>query len=152
MKMNPADIKSHKGLVRFVTGHMPLLAKDPKLIQAIQECAGNIDAAKIRHALQWNTLPQIEIKALTSDGRQTPAGGYTAHSNRLTLNAYHVGLHEDGEQDVRSTPKRGQVHLVEVDLLHELTHWAKEQAGGADSGGPEEGFEFERKFYGCVVE
>jgi predicted HD phosphohydrolase len=47
---------------------------------------------------------------------------------------------------------RGQVHLITIILLHELTHWAREQSGTEDSPDVEDGFEFEKEAYGQVIE
>jgi hypothetical protein len=152
--MSGADIKAHKQFARFVSLRIPLLATS-RLVRSIQKAAGNYPAAKIKRALQWNTPPGINIKAFavtqTAGGQTRVHGGYTEKSNILDISAYDVALYEDGQQDRRTTPKGTQVHLIEVVLLHEFVHWVKEQVGGAGSIGVEEGYEFEKDFYGGIL-
>ena len=61
-----------------------------------------------------------------------------------------VGRFQTG-QDMR-TIKDGHVRLITVILLHELTHWAREQSGTDDSADEEDGFELEEEVYGDVIE
>jgi hypothetical protein len=60
-----------------------------------------------------------------------------------------VGRYEAG-QDLR-TSSRGQVHLITIILLHELTHWAREPSGTNESPGKEDGFEFEKEGHGKII-
>jgi hypothetical protein len=78
-----------------------------------------------------------------------PTGGYTLHTNTMDVSTADVGRFQTG-QDMRTTPARGQVHLITVILLHELTHWARELSKTRES--EEDGFAFEKEAYGKVIE
>ena len=81
---------------------------------------------------------------------ETPTGGYRLHSNIIQVGTADVGRFQTG-QDVRHT-RVGQVPLLKIILLHELTHWAREQSGTNESPGEEDGFEFEKEVYGKIIE
>jgi hypothetical protein len=79
-----------------------------------------------------------------------PTGGYRLGSNIIDISMGDVGRFQT-DQDMRTTA-RGQVHLITIILLHELTHWAREKSGTSDSPDVEDGFEFEKEVYGKVFE
>jgi hypothetical protein len=56
------------------------------------------------------------------------------------------------KEGLRITKYGQPVELVEVILLHELTHWADARDGIDDTGNDvEEGIEFEKSLYGLIV-
>jgi hypothetical protein len=149
LQLNPNDIKSYPLFAKHVSTQIPRLASNKQLIAAIQKFTGVTDEATISSALQWNHLPGITLKAMPPKAY----GGYSPHADdgNCVINTYYVALHEDGDQDVRSTPNDKHVHIIEATLLHELVHWLKDRFGGGESEQEEAGEAFEREYYGALV-
>jgi Metallopeptidase toxin 3 len=156
MLMNRAVIRSFPKFVRHVSVQLPRLARDATLLAALRQFSGMAPEALLRGALRWGGLPRVEVKFLAPSpapggGVRIPTGGYTNHTDTITLNKTLVDEFEKGGGRL-PTARRGHVALVEVILLHELTHWAKEQVQAEDSENHDEGFAFEEAFYGAVVQ
>jgi hypothetical protein len=102
----------------------------------------------------WGSIPIINVAMLVPQERDgkvyTPTGGYRLHSDIIDVSMADVGRFQTG-QDMRTTA-RGQVHLIMIILLHELTHWAREKSKTSDSPDVEDGFEFEKELYGKVID
>jgi len=110
--------------------------------------------ATVKKGLIWSTGPTVNVALLVPQERDGktyyPTGGYRLGSNIIDISMGDVGRFQT-DQDMRTTA-RGQVHLITIILLHELTHWAREKSGTSDSPDVEDGFEFEKEVYGKVFE
>jgi len=153
MRMNADQVRDYEKFGQYVRNGLPTVVWEKKIMQAIKQNSG-ADEAIIKKGLMWGGGPIVNVKALVPQQRDghvyTPTGGYTLHSNTIDISMADVGRYQTGE-DMRTTA-RGQVHLITVILLHELTHWAREQSGTNESPGREDGFEFEKQAYGKVIE
>ena len=153
MRMNADQISSYTDFAHYVRHTLPTVVAQKKIIKAIEDHSGAGDAI-VRRGLLWNSGPLINVKALIPHqcGNQvcTPTGGYTLGTNTIDVSMADVGRYQTG-QDLRATP-RGHVHLITVILLHELTHWAREQSRTKETPGVEDGFEFEKEAYGTIIQ
>ena len=153
MLMNADQIRDYAKFAQYVRTALPTVVHEKKIVQAIKNHSGASEAI-IKKGLMWNSGPIINVKALVPQERgghvYTPTGGYTLHSNTIVVSMADVGRYQTG-QDMR-TSVRGQVHLITIILLHELTHWAREQSGTNESPGKEDGFEFEKEAYGKIID
>jgi len=154
MRMNADQIRDYAEFAKYVRTALPNVVRDKKIMEAIKNNSGATEAI-IKKGLTWSSGPLVNVnKALVPQQRggkvYTPTGGYKLHSNTIDVSLLDVGRYQTG-QDIRETV-RGQVHLITVILLHELTHWAREQSGTEESPGVEDGFEFETEVYGKVIE
>jgi Metallopeptidase toxin 3 len=153
MRMNADQIHDYEKFAQHVRNALPTVVREKKIVEAMKNNSGAGDAI-IKKGLIWNSGPLINVKALVPQERDgkvyTPTGGYKLHSNTIDVSMADVGRFQTG-QDMRTTV-RGHVHLITVILLHELTHWAREQSGTNDSPDKEDGFEFEKEAYGGVIE
>lgn len=148
MRMNADQIRDYAKFAQYVRTALPIVAHEKKIMDAIKNHSGAGEAI-IKKGLMWGSGPLINVKALVPQQRggqvYTPTGGYTLHSNTIDVSMGDVGRYQTG-QDTRPSV-RGQVHLITVILLHELTHW-----GTNESPGEEDGFEFEKEAYGRIIE
>jgi len=153
VRMNTDQIRDYATFAQHVRTALPAVVREKKIVEAIKRHSGADDAI-VKKGLMWGTGPFANVKALVPQQRggrvYTPTGGYTLHSNAVDISLADVGRYQTG-QDMRTTG-RGQVHLITVILLHELTHWAREQSGTNETPGEEDGFEFEKEVYGKVIE
>jgi Metallopeptidase toxin 3 len=153
MRMTADQIRDYAGLATHVkTGLLPILSQK-KVIDGIKNHSG-ADEDVIKKGLMWGTGPFVNVKMLIPQQRDgktyTPTGGYTLGSNVIDVSTADVGRFQTN-QDMRVTT-RGQVHLLTIILLHEMTHWAREQSGTKDDPDVEDGFEFEKEVYGSVIQ
>jgi Metallopeptidase toxin 3 len=152
MKMNAQDIKAFPKFAKYVSTSLPGLANVKPIISAIESISEFGDAAAIKAALSWGHGPMVEVKILVDKqvGRQvvSPRAGYTPHTNIITMRQRDV-LDYENDRDLRKTHNGHTVHIVGVQLLHELTHWAREQAGKGED--EDLGFVFEKEIYGGIV-
>jgi len=153
MRMNAEQIRDYAKFAQHVRTALPAVVREKKIVEAIKNHSG-ADEAIIMKGLTWGSGPIINVKALVPQQRDghvyTPTGGYTLHSDTIDVSMADVGRYQTG-QDIRSTG-RGQVHLITIILLHELTHWAREKSGTNETPGKEDGFEFEEEVYGRIIE
>ena len=153
MLMNSDQIRDYAIFAKHVRTALPTVVREKKIVEAIKNHSGADDAI-INKGLTWGSGPTINVKALVPQQRgghvYTPTGGYRLHSNTIDVSMADVGRYQTG-QDMRAST-RGHVHLITVILLHELTHWAREQSGTNDSPDIEDGFEFEKEAYGKIIE
>lgn len=153
MRMNADQVRDYAKFAQYVRTALPAVIREKKIVEAMKNNSGAGEGI-IKKGLTWDSGPLINVKALVPqqrDGRvYTPTGGYTLHSNTIVVSLADVGRYQTG-QDMR-TSVRGHVHLITVILLHELTHWAREQSGTSDSPDKEDGFEFEKEAYGTIIE
>jgi hypothetical protein len=153
MRMSPDQIRDYAKFAQHVRTALPSFIRDKKIVVAIKNHSG-ADDATIKKGLTWGSGPLVNVKMLVPQQRDghvyTPTGGYTLHSNAIDVATADVGRYQTG-QDTR-TSERGHVNLITVILLHELTHWAREQSGTNDSPDIEDGFEFEKQAYGRIIE
>ena len=153
MRMNADQTRDYAKFAQYVRTTLPTVVREKKIVEAIKNHSGAGEAV-IKKGLMWNSGPIINVKALVPQERDghvyTPTGGYTLHSNTIDVSMADVGRYQT-DQDMR-TSVRGQVHLITVILLHELTHWAREQSGTKESPDKEDGFEFEKEVYRSIIE
>lgn len=153
MRMNADQIRDYTSFAHHVRTAVSGAARDKKIVGAIRNNSGASEEI-VKEGLAWGTGPLVNVKALIPQERggkvYTPTGGYTLHSNTIDVSMADVGRFQTG-QDKRKTSS-GQVNLITVILLHELTHWAREKSGTNDSADVEDGFEFEKEAYGSVIE
>ena len=143
MKMAALDIKKYPKLAYYVRVNVPDVINVATIVGAFKKIGG-INRATLKNALAWNHGPSIKITPLVGEfGEFTP----DEHSNEIRIDQSMVEDFEKGKG--RRVVHAGNVYLVGVTLLHELTHWADDQ-DGIDRAG-EEGEEFERAMYGHVV-
>jgi hypothetical protein len=153
MHMSADQIRAYAAFANHVRTALPTVIAQKKIIEGIKNHSGASEEI-IKKGLMWGGGPMVNVKMLVPQQRDgktyTPTGGYTLHSNMIDVSTADVGRYQTG-QDMRSTT-RGEVHLITVILLHELTHWAREKSGTSDSPDVEDGFEFEKEVYGRVIE
>jgi len=153
MHMNADQVRDYAPFAQHVRTVLPTMIGQNKIMDALKNHSGATDDI-IKKGLLWGSGPLVNVKMLVPqqrDGRvYTPTGGYTLHSNTIDVSTADVGRFQTG-QDMRTTPTRGQVHLITVMLLHELTHWARELSGTNESPDEEDGFEFEKEAYGKLI-
>jgi len=152
MQMRAEDIKTFPKFTKYVSTSLPGVANVKSIISAIESISELSDTAAIKGALSWGHGPMVEVKILVDKqvGRQvvSPRAGYTPHTNTITIRQRDVLDYENGK-DLRKTHNGHTVHVVGVQLLHELTHWAREQAGKSED--EDLGFVFEKEIYGGIV-
>jgi hypothetical protein len=153
MRMNVDQIRDYEKFAQHVRTALPTVLQEKKIVEAIKNNSG-ADAKIIQSGLMWNSGPIVNVAALVphQEGGHviTPTGGYRLHSNTIDVSMADVGRFQTG-QDVR-TSLHGRVHLITVILLHELTHWAREQSGTNETADKEDGFEFEKEAYGQIID
>lgn len=153
MRMNADQVRDYAKFAQYVRTTLPAVIREKKIVEAIKNNSGAGEGI-IKKGLTWDSGPLVNVKALVPQQRDghvyTPTGGYRLHSNTIDVSMADVGRYQTG-QDMR-TSVRGHVHLITVILLHELTHWAREQSGTNDSPDKEDGFEFEKEAYGAIIE
>lgn len=153
MRMSADQIRDYAKFAQHVRTALPTVVREKKVIDGIKNHSGAGDPI-IKEGLTWGSGPIINVKALVPQERgghvYTPTGGYRLHSNTIDVSMADVGRYQTG-QDMR-TVEHGQVHLITVILLHELTHWAREKSGTSDSPDIEDGFEFEKEVYGKIIQ
>jgi Metallopeptidase toxin 3 len=153
MRLSNDQIRDYEKFAKYVQTALPAVAREKKIVDAIKNHSG-ADESVIKRGLMWSSGPIIDVKALVPQQRgghvYTPTGGYTLHSNTITVSMADVGRYQT-DQDMRSHA-HGHVHLITVILLHELTHWAREQSGTNEDPDKEDGFEFEKEVYGRIID
>jgi hypothetical protein len=153
MRMTADQIRDYTKFSQYVRTALPAVGREKKIVEAIKNHSGASEAV-INKGLMWNSGPVINVAALVPQQRggqvYTPTGGYRLHSNTIDVSMGDVGRYQTG-QDMRMSA-RGQVHLITIILLHELTHWAREQSNTNESPGKEDGFEFEKEVYGRIID
>jgi Metallopeptidase toxin 3 len=153
MRMSADQIRDYPEFAHYVSTALPRVVAQKKLVNAIKNNSGASDDI-IKEGLSWGKGPTVNVKMLVPQQRDghvyTPTGGYTLHTNIIDVGTADVGRYQTG-QDMRAIAG-GQVHLISIILLHELTHWARERSGTSDSADKEDGFEFEKEAYGKVID
>src|SRR3974390_2612458 len=149
MQMNADQIRDYAPFAKHVKTVLPTMIGQRKIMDALKNHSGAKDDV-IKKGLLWGTGPVVNVKMLVPlqrDGKTvTPTGGYTLGTNTIDVSTLDVGRFQTG-QDMRTTPSRGQEHLITIILLHELTHWAREVSKTNESPDEEDGFEFEKEAY-----
>jgi Metallopeptidase toxin 3 len=153
MRMSPEQIRDYPQFAHYVATALPKAIEQKKVLEGLKNNSGASEDI-IKEGLYWGKGPTVNVKMLVPqqrDGRvYTPTGGYTLHTNIIDVATADVGRYQTG-QDMRKTAL-GQVHLITVILLHELTHWARERSNTEESPDKEDGFEFEKEVYGKIIE
>jgi hypothetical protein len=153
MRMSPEHIRDYSQFAHYVSTSLAKEIKQKKILDALMNNSGASEEI-IKEGLYWGKGPMVNVKMLVPQQRNgrvyTPTGGYTLHTNIIDVATADVGRYQTG-QDMRKTAL-GQVHLITIILLHELTHWARERSETAESEDREDGFEFEKEAYGQIVE
>ena len=142
MKMQPKHIKAFPKFANFVSRQLPTMVRNEKILDIIQNVAGEIPRKKIEQSLLWGHLPWVVPAVLSIDA------SHIATTETIQINYLHVLEFQNGLDTVQ-TPNGQAVRFLCVTLLHELTHWAdfydrKVRGDGAD----EAGFLFEKLAYG----
>lgn len=143
MKMSQTNIKEYPKLAYYIRVNIPEVVNVPVIVNAFRKIGG-INRTTLRTALAWGMGPTIRITDLVDAlGEFTPdISSQEIRINRRMVEEFEAGKGKRAAHD-------GNVYLVGVTLLHELTHWADDQ-DGIDRPG-EEGAEFERAMYGKVI-
>jgi hypothetical protein len=153
MQMSADQVSKYTKFAQHLRTAIPMVFGQKKIVDGIKNHSG-ADDATVKMGLMWGTGPTINVAMLVPQQRDgktyTPTGGYRLGSNIIDVSMGDVGRFQT-DQDIRTTA-RGQVHLITIILLHELTHWAREKSGTKDSPDIEDGFEFETEVYGKVIE
>ena len=153
MRMSPDQIRDYPQFAHYVANALPKVGAQKNIMAAIQNNSGATEEI-VKEGLYWGKGPVVNVKMLVPQQRNghvyTPTGGYTLHTNIIDVATADVGRYQTG-QDMRKTAL-GQVHLITIILLHELTHWARERSGTDDSPDKEDGFEFEKEVYGKIID
>jgi hypothetical protein len=153
MRMSPDQIRDYPQFAHYVSTALPKAIEQKKVLEGLKNNSGASEDI-IKEGLYWGKGPMVNVKMLVPQQRNghvyTPTGGYTLHTNIIDVATADVGRYQTG-QDMRKTAL-GQVHLITVILLHELTHWARERSNSEDSPDREDGFEFEKEVYGKIIE
>lgn len=153
MRLATSDTKTYPKLATFLRNVLPNVLIEKKTIAAIKHHSGAEDKT-IKEGLTWNHGPEVQVKMLVphqvGGHTETPTGGYKLHSNIIEVATADVGRFQTG-QDMRHT-RVGDVHLLKVILLHELTHWAREKSETQEDPNVEDGFAFEEELYGQEIE
>jgi hypothetical protein len=153
MQMSTDQVSKYTQFAHHVRTAIPMMIGQRKIVDGIMNHSG-ADEATVKKGLIWGTGPTVNVALLVPQERDGktyyPTGGYRLGSNIIDISMGDVGRFQT-DQDMRTTA-RGQVHLITIILLHELTHWAREKSGTSDSPDVEDGFEFEKEVYGKVFE
>ncbi len=153
MRMSSDQIRDYPQFAHYVANALPKVGAQKNIMAAIQNNSGATEEI-VKEGLYWGKGPVVNVKMLVPQQRNghvyTPTGGYTLHTNIIDVATADVGRYQTG-QDMRKTAL-GQVHLITIILLHELTHWARERSGTDDSPDKEDGFEFEKEVYGKIID
>jgi hypothetical protein len=143
MKMQSGAIRAFPKFASFVSCQIPNLAKNERVLRAIQGASGQIPRRDIVDALVWGSLPWVLPADLDDiSGRHIP------RSDNLEIHYLRILEFEAGGGIVRA-PNGQVVHFVCVVLLHELTHWTDEHDGKRNT--EEAGSAFERTVWGGSV-
>jgi Metallopeptidase toxin 3 len=153
MRMTAEQIRDYSQFSHYVSTAHSKEIKQKKILDALMNNSGASEEI-IKDGLYWGKGTIVNVKMLVSQQRDghvyTPTGGYTLHTNIIDVATADVGRYQT-EQDMRKTAL-GQVHLITIILLHELTHWARERSETEESPDREDGFEFEKGAYGKIIE
>lgn len=149
MRMKADQMATYKIFERHVRLAIPKTLTHAKIMHAIKHNSGATDDI-LKKGLMWGTGPFLDIKMMIPkqyDGCWTTAsGGYTLGTDIIDLSSSDVANFESGHD--RWPTKVGDVSYITMTLLHELTHWAREQSGTKDDPDKEDGWEFEIEAYG----
>ena len=150
--MQLKDTTSFPKFTKYVSSVLPTLAGVSSIVSAIDSISELGDPDAIKRALSWGNGPLIDIQMLIDKqvgGKvYSPRAGYTPHTNIIVMRQKDVAYYEMGS-DLRKTANGHMVHVVGVQLLHELTHWARDKAGKDET--EDLGFVFEKQVYGGIV-
>jgi hypothetical protein len=151
--MQLRDTKTFPKFTKYVSTVLPTVAHVKSIVSAIDSISELGNPKAIEAALAWGQGPILEIKILIDKqiGNKvySPRAGYTPHTNTIVMRQRDVVAYEQGN-DMRKTVNGHMVHIAGVQLLHELTHWARDRAKNKDE--PEDlGYVFEKQIYGGIV-
>jgi hypothetical protein len=139
MQMHAGDIKRFPKLQKLVSIVLPFDGTVPEIVKNIRAAAGTgVSEETIKKALIWGQGPMIEVVPMKDLGRFK-----FRKRNKVFIRRKLVKEYEAGASLTRETASGRVTSLVEVTLLHELTHLVDFQA--------EEGNAFEEATYGEVV-
>jgi hypothetical protein len=150
MQMSADDIKEYPEFYNYVRTILPAVRNSEAKIGWISTIAGSVrgenpfDEENIKDALIWGKGPLIKVARMLNYGK------YVARKNPNLIYIRRKWVKEYEEGGGKRLTKNGQpVDLVEVILLHELTHWADYQDGKANK--IEVGDWFEEEYYGHII-
>lgn len=150
--MQLKDTKTFPKFTKYVSTVLPTVANVKSIVSAIDSISELGDEKTIKGAFTWGQGPVLEIKILIDKqiGNKvySPRAGYTPHTNIIVMRQRDVVAYEQGD-DLRKTVNGHMVHIVGVQLLHELTHWARDKAGKGET--EDLGYVFETQIYGGIV-
>jgi hypothetical protein len=153
MRVSADQIRDYPQFAHHVSAALPRVIEQKKIMNALKNNSGATEKI-LKEGLRWSTGPVVNVKMLVAQQRDghvyTPTGGYTLHTNIIDVATADVGRYQTG-QDMRTTAA-GQVNLITIILLHELTHWARERSDTKESPDREDGFEFEKEAYGKIID
>lgn len=141
MKMSSGDVVRFPKCYERIRFWLPRVGGYQWIVDAMQT-AGQLTPEQFRRALSWGTNPLLRITPLRKAYGQFVDG---KGSQEILID---IDLAEDFERS--PVPKMaGGWYMLEVTVLHEMTHWG-DDADGKDKGG-EEGNWFERLAFGRVM-
>ena len=145
MRMTDEDIKKYDKFYKYVSLVLPKVGDRIGAMTIIANLSGE-DEEVIREALIWGRGPMIKIVRTIGFGYYNPKKRDEIAIRRKWVKQFEKG---NGKRGINLGEP---VELVEVILLHELTHWADDR-DYLDQTGPnvEEGNEFEMSYYGKIV-
>lgn len=146
MRLSAKDIKKYPKFYKYVSTVLPTVRERSGIVAVITELSGEIDEEIVRSALIWGNAPLVKVVNTLSFGFYDPSRREEICIRRKWVKEYEKG------KGLRITKWGEKVELVEVILLHELTHWTDDR-DLIDHTGPnvEEGNLFEELKYGYVI-
>jgi hypothetical protein len=146
MQMRSNDIIKYPKFYNYVSTLLPLVRDRSGIISTITDLSGEIDEEIVRNALIWGNAPMVKVVRTLNFGFYNPKKREEICIRRKWVKEF------EKEKGLRITKWGEPVQLVEVILLHELTHWTDDR-DRIDHTGPdvEEGNLFEELNYGYVI-
>lgn len=146
MRMRAKDIEKYPNFYKYVSTVLPKVADRSGIVSTITGLSGEIDEEIIRNALVWGNAPTVKVVNTIYFGYYNPK-----KREEIAIRRKWVKEFENGK-GLRITKWGELVELVEVILLHELTHWTDDRDRRDYTGEDiEEGDLFEETAYGYVI-
>ncbi|MEZ5426549.1 MAG: hypothetical protein R2747_09815 [Pyrinomonadaceae bacterium] len=146
MRMTTKDIQKYPNFYKYVSTVLPTVKQSDAIVSTITALSGETDEEIVKKALTWGNSPLVKVGNTLSYGYYDPK-----KRDEIVIRRKWVKEFESGN-GLRITKWGQLVELVEIILLHELTHWADDRDLIDHTGDQvEEGFLFERIVYGHVI-
>ncbi len=144
--MRAKDIEKYPKFYQYVSTVLPKVQDRSAIVSTITELSGEIDESIVRNALIWGNAPTVKVVNTLNYGFYNPKKREEIAIRRKWVKEFEKG------KGLRITKWGELVELVEVILLHELTHWTDDRDRIDRTGDDiEEGVLFEETVYGYVI-